>query len=88
MSCCGDCLRLAELARDAPEELSQVVFGMVERLSTHAEGDGNSAAKRLLFVFKTLPPLIFFSGHKPNQDANAEAFRNCDISVPISHKMV
>jgi hypothetical protein len=25
---------------------------------------------------------------QPNQDANAEAFRNCDTSVPISHKMV
>src|SRR3954470_1930434 len=42
---------------------------------------------RLLFLPSTLPPLIL-SGDKPNQDANAEAFRNRDTSVPMSHKMV
>src|ERR1700739_3793513 len=43
---------------------------------------------RRLFVNSTLPPLIFFSGQSPSHDAKAEAFRNRETSVPISHKMV
>ena len=26
---CGNCLRLAELAYDAPEEITELIFGMV-----------------------------------------------------------
>jgi hypothetical protein len=33
---CGNCLWLAELTCDAPKELAQVIFGMVEGLRTHA----------------------------------------------------
>jgi hypothetical protein len=43
---------------------------------------------RRLLVKSTLPPLTFFSGQSPSQDANAEAFRNRDTSVPISHRIV
>jgi hypothetical protein len=40
---CGDCLRPAELARDAPEKLAQVIFGMVQGLRTHPQRSGDSA---------------------------------------------
>jgi hypothetical protein len=43
---------------------------------------------RRLLVQSTLPPLILFSGQSPDQDAKAEALRNRDTSVPISHRMV
>src|SRR5690349_17723087 len=32
----------------------------------------------------TLPPLISLSGHKPSQDANADALRNFERSGPTS----
>ena len=35
MCSCRDCLRLANLARDAAEEFAQVIFGVMERLSAH-----------------------------------------------------
>ena len=43
---------------------------------------------RQLLVKSTLPPLTFFSGQSPSQDAKAEAFRNRETSVPISHRIV
>src|SRR5271157_2227844 len=42
---------------------------------------------RRLLVKSTLPPLTFFSGQSPSQDAKAEAFRNRETSVPISHRL-
>jgi hypothetical protein len=49
MCSCGDCLRFAELARDAPEKLAQVIFGMVQGLRTHPQRDGDSAANASAF---------------------------------------
>src|SRR5437588_9994257 len=39
-------------------------------------------------VYRSLPPLICFSGQRPNQDAKAEAFRKRERSGPTSHRMV
>jgi hypothetical protein len=41
---------------------------------------------RRLLVKSTLPPLTFFSGQRPSQDA--KAFRNRETSVPISHRPI
>jgi hypothetical protein len=38
-----NCLGPTELPRDAPKELSQVVFGVMQRVRSHAESSGNSA---------------------------------------------
>jgi hypothetical protein len=72
----------AELARDASEQLAKIV------LSAHAGAVATRLRTPRLLVKSTLPPLIFFSGQSPSQDANAEAFRNRETSVSISHKMV
>jgi hypothetical protein len=42
-------LRLAELACDAPEELPQVVFSMVERLRAHTQRSSNSTPNASAF---------------------------------------
>ena len=36
----------------------------------------NRFRTRRLLVNRTLPPVTCLSGHKPSQDAKAEAFRN------------
>ena len=38
-----NCLRSAELPRDAPKELTEIVFGVMQRVRSHAESSGNSA---------------------------------------------
>jgi hypothetical protein len=43
---------------------------------------------RLLLVKRTFPPLIFFSGHRPSQEANAEALRKRETLVPTSQRIV
>jgi hypothetical protein len=81
-------LGFAEPPRDAPEELTQIVFGVMQGLSAHAESSRNPASDTSALVKSTFPPLIFFSRQSPSHDAKAEAFRNRETSVPISHKMV
>ena len=36
MSCSGNCLGFAEFASDAPKELTEVIFGMMQRVGHHA----------------------------------------------------
>ena len=42
-------LRSSELARDAPEELTRIVFGMMQRLSAHAQSGGNATSDTSAF---------------------------------------
>jgi hypothetical protein len=151
VGCGSDRLGFAQLACDAPKELTQIVLRMMQGLSAHAQGGryaaSNTAAlgeqhltagvkssedtiakslegdyrpehlfalRQSLEAFRyyqqlvleadreiqlqlaelktaaTAQPttLIFFSGQSPSQDAKADAFRNRETSVPISHRMV
>lgn len=42
----------------------------------------------LVCEWRTLPTLTFFSGHSPNQDANADALLKRETSGPISTMIV
>jgi hypothetical protein len=51
----------------------------------------NATAARLftrrVFVLRILPPLMSLWGQRPNQEANAEALLNFEISGPISDRI-
>jgi hypothetical protein len=39
----GDCLGFAEFPSDAPKELTEIIFCMMQRVGRHAERSGNAA---------------------------------------------
>lgn len=51
---CGNCLGLAELACDAPKEITDVIFGMVIGLRTHTQRSSKLYSERVCFSCLTL----------------------------------
>lgn len=84
-----DRLGPAEFAGDAAGEFTQTVLRVVERLSAHAQGRRYPASYASAFGEQPLATTnLLLRRESPSQDANAEAFRNRETSVPISHKIV
>jgi hypothetical protein len=60
----------------------------MERIGPQSQRQGKPAPNAATLGEQDLATVICLSGHKPNQEAKADALQNGDRSARIWHKMV
>jgi hypothetical protein len=83
-----DRFRLAQFSFQSTEEFTEIVVGMMQSMSAKPKSNGKPVSYLARARVQHLPSADLFFGHSPSQEANAEALRKRERSVPTSHKMV